>query len=160
MKSSRIVTENSLGESSINVLLIGNNPIELNPVHDKPKNSKSIKFITEISFNISDALMKIFQFKPNCILVDDNLENKNIKKLTGKMKMDERIRHIPITLLKSSNYKRIISNGIMDFLLKDNLSADKLYRSILNVTNMRRTHLYLYKSYKRSKHKVSKLMKS
>ena len=159
MKSSQIDTENSLDESSINVLLIGNNPMELNPVHDKLKNSQSIKFITEISFNISDALMKIFKFEPNCILVDDNLENKNIKKLTGNMKKDERTRHIPITLLKSSNYKQILSNGIMDFLLKDNLSADKLYRSILNVTNMRRTHLYLYKSYKRSKHKVSKLMK-
>jgi len=135
----------------INVMLIGNNPIELGRVYDKLKKSTTVKYITDISFNISDAMLKILPFQPNLILVDDNLSKKNIQKLAKNIARDERTKDIPITLLKTSNYNEIISTGIQDFLMKDGFSADKLYRSILNVLKFRRTHIYLYKTYKRAK---------
>lgn len=159
MKTSTTLSKKHIYRKPINVMLVGNNPIELNEVYRKLREFRGAKFIPSISFNISDALKKIFISKPNCILVDDNLENKNIQELAENIARDSRTKDIPVTLLKSSNYKEILSGNIQDYLLKESLSSDRLARAIVNVIHYRRTNLYLYKTYKKTKRRVNKFFK-
>jgi len=157
MKSTLTIDNTDNTSNPVNILLIGNNPIELGKVYEQLKKASGIRFITEIAFTLSDGIKKAMNDKPSCILIDDNLDDQNIKTLTDNLNNDERTSDIPITLLKSSNYREIIASGIQDFLLKDYLTADKLTRSILNGIKYRKTKVYLYKTYKWSKRKIAKL---
>ncbi len=157
MKSTLTIEKPDVAASPVSILLIGNNPVELGKVYEQLKKATGIRFITEIAFSLSDGVKKAMKVKPSCILVDDNLSNKNIKALTDNLNKDERTSDIPVTLLKSSNYKEVIASGIQDFLLKDYLTADKLTRSILNGIKYRKTKVYLYKTYKWSKRKMAQL---
>ena len=58
---------------SLNVLLIGNNPMELGTVLDKLKEVRAQKIITEIAFDLRSILERLMRFNPNFIFIDDNI---------------------------------------------------------------------------------------
>lgn len=143
-----LTTDNS--NSSINVFLIGNNPIELSSVYDKLKNIKSNIINAEIGFEIKGMLRRIKDFNPAYILIDDNIERVEVKKILKKLTHNSTTRNIPITVLKNSNYKEGFSE-VQDYLLKDDLTPERLSKSILNSIKFKRMQLFVIKKYRRNK---------
>lgn len=145
--------------NTINVLIIGNNPVELSRIKSQLKNLKGRKFIADFCFSTRDSLMKILKFKPGCILVDDTIDKKSLADFSNKINSNNKTRHIPITLLKSSYKNQINIPGLSDFLMKDGLSGDSLSKAIINVIRSRKTQRYLYIKYKKNQRRLTGFFK-
>lgn len=141
----------------INVLIIGNNPIELTRITDKLKGLKGRKFIADFCFSTRDSLLKIMKSQPGCILVDDNLDKNSITELSNKLNKHNKTKHIPITLLKSSYKNQKYIPGISDFLLKDSLSGESMAKAIVNVIRSRKSQRYLYIKIKKNQRRINQL---
>lgn len=147
------------GFENLNVLLIGNNPIELSKVFENIKNVPGKRILTEIAFDIKTILERLVSFRPNYILIDDNigkLELKNAVRLLGK---DRKTKDIPIAILKNSNYEEVFSVGVMDYILKENINGDSLYTALTNSLKFKRTQMYLYKALRKRKGQLKRLAK-
>ncbi|MGF1635665.1 MAG: hypothetical protein ACFCUU_01230 [Cyclobacteriaceae bacterium] len=114
----------------INVLIIGNNPIELTNLYTILNNNRAKNYIAEVCFSVKDSLNRIISRKPDCILIDDNLLVDQIKTFFSKIKSNSRLKNIPIVLLKSANFSSEASNEVNDYLLKNNIDSDVLSRTI------------------------------
>ena len=142
----------NLTESSkhYSVFLIGNNPHEMSSMENNISKYHKMNFIADVGFDLRDSLSKVFKQKPSYILLDDCYPVVQIKKFIRKIRNNRKTEGIPIALLKSSNqYVRV--EGIQDFFLKDNFSADRLFYAIRNSKKIRRTQIVFYKSYKKSR---------
>ena len=143
--------------NSLNVLLIGNNPMEMGTVLDKLKQVRTQKIITEIAFDIRSILERLMRFNPNFIFIDDNIGRLELQETLKQLSSNRKTKDVPITVLKSSNYHEALgASSVLDFLLKQNLSADALYNAVKNSFRLRRTQLYLYKLYQKRKRESSK----
>ena len=114
----------------VNVLIIGNNPIEITSIYNGLNEYRGKNYIADVCFNIKDSLVKMIKRKPDCILLDDNLLLDQIKLLISKIRENSRFSGIPIVLLKSSNFNFAFGNEVQDFLLKANLSTEILSSTI------------------------------
>ncbi len=142
----------------LHVLLIGNNPIELGSVLDKLKQVRGQRIITEIAFDLKSILERLVRFRPNFILIDDNIGKLELTETVATLSNNRKTRDIPITVLKNSNYQEsLASSSILDYLLKHNLSADDLYKTVKNSLRFRKTQLYLYQAYKKRKGELLKV---
>jgi DNA-binding response OmpR family regulator len=138
--------------NSLNVLLIGNNPMELGTVLDKLKEVRAQKIITEIAFDLRSILERLMRFNPNFIFIDDNIGRLELAETLKQLSSNRKTKDVPITVLKSSNYHEALgASSVLDYLLKQNLSADALYNTVKNSLRFRRTQLYLYKIYQKRK---------
>ena len=136
----------------VNVLLIGNNPIEMGSILEKLNQVRNRRIITEIAFDLKSILERLLNFNPNFILIDDNIGRTELLETVNKLSSNKKTRDIPITVLKNSNYEEALgSTSILDYLLKQNLSADSLYNTVKNSLKFRRAQLYLYQAYKKRK---------
>lgn len=144
---------------TVNIFLIGNNPTDLGWIYKMLKSIKNRTFRTEIHFDLSNVLKKISQFNPACILIDDNLERLKLIKLVRHLNNHVRTRHIPITVIKNSNYNEASIQEAQDFLLKDSLTSDTLDRSIFNSIRFKRMQRYLTVNYKQKKNKLNQFLK-
>lgn len=148
------------GKHQFNVMLIGNNPKELADYNSSLINEKKFRFVTDVSFDLMESIQSIFRNKPVYILVDDGLGIHALRKFIGEIRSKSKTKEIPIALLKSSNKRQLLISGIQDYLLKDNFSAERLYYSIMNSRKIRRTQIFLYKTYKKSKKNYNGIFKS
>jgi CheY-like chemotaxis protein len=143
----------------VNILLVGNNPIEMGPVLEKLRQVRSRKIITETAFDIQSIVERLVKFHPNFILIDDNIGRDELLQTVNKLSSTRKTKNVPITVLKNSNYKEALaSTSIHDYLLKQNLSADTLYSTIKNTLRFRRTQRLLYQAYKNRKGMLMKLL--
>lgn len=143
--------------SPLNVLLIGNNPMELGTVLDKLNEVRAQKIITEIAFDLRSILERLMRFNPNFIFIDDNIGRQELQETLKQLSSNRKTKDIPITVLKNSNYQEAFgASGILDYLLKQNLSADALYNTVKNSLRFRRTQLYLYKMCQKKKTESTK----
>ena len=145
----KTTTLSARSREPINVLLVGNNPVDLSAIHNLLNNFRERRYITETAFDISGFFRRLLKFTPNFIIIDDNLGNVAVKDLVNKLSTDTKTRDIPITLLKNSNYRDSSATGLMDFMLKDNLSGESVYKSLLNSRRLRKAQVSLYKLYKK-----------
>lgn len=128
----------------VNVLLIGNNPIEMGPVLDKFRQVRKRKIVTEIAFDLRSILERLANFHPNYIFIDDNIGREELRLAVKKLSANKKTRDIPITILKNSNYEEAAgSNLIHDYLLKQSLTAESLYNTIKNTLRIKRTQRLL-----------------
>jgi PleD family two-component response regulator len=138
--------------SPLNVLLIGNNPMEMSTVLEKLKQVRNQQITTEIAFDLQSILERLIKFSPNFIFIDDNIGRFELQKTVKQLSTNRKTKDIPITVLKTSNYQEAMgASSILDYLLKQNLSADALSNTVRNSLRFRRTQLYLNKVYKRRK---------
>lgn len=138
--------------NSLNVLLIGNNPMEMGSVLEKLNQVRTQKIITEIAFDLKSILERLLRFKPNFIFIDDNIGRFELEQTIKQLASNRKTKDIPITVLKSSNYQEAFgAYSILDYLLKQNLSTESLYNTVRNSLKFRRTQLYLQKVYKKRK---------
>lgn len=133
-----------------NVLLIGNNPIDMGKTLDKINQLRGKTIMTEIAFDLQSAIERLMRFTPNFILIDDNIGRSGISEAVATLSTRRQTKNTPITILKNSNYKEsATSYAVIDYILKQNFSAESLYTAIKNSLKFRRTQAYLAKAYKR-----------
>jgi len=142
--------QNSKVLDPINILLIGNNPIEMGSVLDKLKQVRGQRIITEIAFDLRSILERLIRFNPNFIFIDDNIGRTELNETVKSLASNKKTKDVPITVLKNSNYQEsLASSTLLDYLLKQNLSPENLYKTVKNSLRFRRTQLYLYQAYKK-----------
>src|SRR5688572_24133425 len=95
--------QNTKALDPINILLIGNNPIELGSVLEKLKQVRGQKIITEIAFDLRSILERLMRFNPNFIFIDDNIGKNELMVTVQSLSSNKKTRDIPITVLKNSN---------------------------------------------------------
>ena len=135
---------------TLNVLLVGNNPIEMGRVLDKLRQVKGQKIITEIAFDLKSILERLVRFTPNFILIDDNIGRHELMETVNSLSGNRTTKDVPITVLKNSNYTESLgSASILDYLLKQNLSSEDLYNTLKNTLRFKRTQSFLYQTYKK-----------
>lgn len=150
--------DGSAGET-LKLLVVGNNPIELSKVLDQIEKIDRKKEV-RIAFDFQSILDRLSNFRPDFILIDDNIGKAELRHAVDQLLSERRTKNIPITVLKNSNYHEAIGTGVMDFILKDNLSGDKIYRALLNSFKIRKTQRYLYNSYKKRKGQLMRIFRS
>ena len=143
---------NTLNSNALNVLLIGNNPMELGTVLEQLKQVRAQKIITEIAFDLKGIVERLIMFRPNFIFIDDNIGRIKLREMIKQLSSNRKTKDIPITVLKSSNYHEALgSSSILDYLLKQNLSADALYNTVKNSLRFQKTQRYLQNIYQKRK---------
>jgi len=145
---------------SLNILLVGNNPIEMGKVLENFQRVRGQRIITEIAFDLKSILERLVRFNPNYIFIDDNIGRSELLETIKKLSADKKTQEIPITVLKNSNYHEALgSSSILDYLLKQNLTPEMLYNTIRNSIKGKRTQQYLYQSYQKRKEQLAKLIR-
>jgi DNA-binding response OmpR family regulator len=152
--------QNQSVKKPLNVLLIGNNPIEMGRVLENLQQIRGQRIITEIAFDLKSILERLLRFRPNFILIDDNIGKSELMETVNALSHNRKTKDVPITVLKNSNYHEAMgSSSILDYLLKQNLSPEALYNMVKNSLKVRRTQVYLYHAYKKRKHQLLKVLK-
>ncbi len=155
----KILSEKIHSPEPLNVLLIGNNPIEMGNVMDKIKQLRGRIVNTEIAFDTKSLMERLVRFNPNFILIDDNIGQPEFSHTIQALSRNKKTRDLPITVLKNSNFMETVgSNGFIDYLLKKNLSVEALYSAVKNTLKFRRTQLYLNKAYATRKGQLIRLV--
>lgn len=135
---------------TMNVLLVGNNPIEMGGVLEKLRQVRGQRITTEIAFDVKSILQRLLRFQPNFILIDDNIGRHELLETVNALSANRTTKDIPITVLKNSNYSESLgSASILDYLLKQNLSPEDLYKTLKNTLRFRTTQRYLYQAYQK-----------
>jgi CheY-like chemotaxis protein len=141
-----------LRQSNLNVLLMGNNPIEMGNMLEKLNQIRGSKIVTEIAFDLKSLTERLLKFRPNYILIDDNIGKSELSQAVNALSQKSRTRNIPIAVLKNSNYHESIETStILDYLLKANLSSERLYNTLKNAIRLRRTQIMLQKAFRMKK---------
>jgi len=137
------------------VLVVGNNPIELGLVFDRLQGIARKRVITEMAFDLQSALKRLVTFRPQHILIDDNVGTTMMKAMVKEL-LKMSAREVPITVLKNSNYHESIAAGVMNYVLKQNLNSELLYRELLNSIHFLKTSL----SWQRARKKRRGMLRS
>lgn len=143
----------------LKILVVGNNPIDLSKMLTSIQRINDRKVITEIAFDAQSILDRLETFRPDFILLDDNIGRSALKEVVRSLHSERVTREIPIAVIKNSNYSEAISNGVIDFILKESLTADSLYRTVANSLKVRKTQQYLYQAYKQRKGQLMRLFR-
>lgn len=141
----------------LNVLLIGNNPIDLTKTLEKLNQIHGRRIVTEIAFDLRSILERLISFNPNFIIIDDNIGRSELTQAVHTLSKTRKTKDVPITVLKNSNYRESSAAGIFDYVLKQHFSADSFYSILKNSLKFRRTQLYLYKAYQKRKKQLGRL---
>ncbi len=142
-----------------NVLVVGNNPTELGQVFDRLQGIPNKTILTEMAFDLQTILERLTIFRPQHILIDDNVGRRALHTMVDKLHRSK-TRNVPITILKNSNYQETIGAGVMNFILKQNLTSELLYRELLNSILFFETQRYWDKAYRKRKGQLARLLKS
>lgn len=144
----------------LNLLLIGNNPIEMSSILEKLRYIPGKKIITEIAFDLRTLFDRLATFTPNFILIDDNIGRAELSETVTALAQNRKTQNIPITVLKNSNYQEAYGAiSILDYILKKNLSADLLLTTLRNTLKLKRTQLYLHQAYSKRKAQLLELVR-
>lgn len=139
----------------VNVFLVGNNPTELGEVI---RNLSSHRIRTDYDFTGRRLLRRLKEFDPACILIDDNIGTAGLRRLLHKLRSARHTRHIPVTLLKNSNFQDPGSGYISEFILKAGITPESLTKNILNLEKLERAHAYVSQRIRHSRKKLRYMM--
>jgi hypothetical protein len=146
-------------ESVMNVLVMGNNPIELTKVFENLKRLKDgNNVVTEIAFDLKSCKERLVKFSPHYIFIDDNLGKQTLSQLVGFFSVRKKTKDVPITILKNSNYQEAFSGRVMNYLLKENLTEDILSSALSTSLMAWRAQMALMNAYQRRKGQLKRLL--
>jgi hypothetical protein len=152
------ILQKSAATDSLNVLLIGNNPMEMGTLLDKINAVRSKKIVTEIAFDLKTIAERLAHFKPNYILIDDNIGKLELTQIVTTFCSNNRTKNIPITVLKNSNYQEsFVSFCNLDYVLKQGWKVESLFISLKNSLKLKRTQLFFINTYNNRKRPLLKL---
>ena len=141
MKPNNLIDQPQLG-----VLVVGNNPANVDTLYSNIVSSRGSKLVADFTFDLKNIISRILKLKPVSIIIDDTLNQKQIDWLVWKIRRNNKLRDIAITLVKSSNYDNPASNGVDELVLKEGMTRDRLYNAIMNSLKFRRYSEY-YRHY-------------
>jgi DNA-binding NarL/FixJ family response regulator len=140
----------------LHLLLVGNNPIELSSILGKVQMIPGNKIITEIAFDLKSLFERLMNFRPNYILIDDNIGKPELTEALQALAGNRKTKDIPVTVLKNSNYEETRgSSSVLDYVLKQNISTESILNTVKNSIKSRRTQLFLYKAYNMRKRQLA-----
>ncbi|HEV8514128.1 MAG TPA: hypothetical protein VGQ59_12665 [Cyclobacteriaceae bacterium] len=142
----------------MNVLMIGNNPLELAKVFNYLKNLPDKKVITEIAFDLKSGLQRLAKFNANFIILDDNLGRSELTHAVGSLSHYKKTKNVPVAVLKNSNYHEAFGGVAMNYILKENLSEKALYAAFRSSLISARAQSYLKKVYKKRRGQLMRLL--
>lgn len=145
-------------EAEMNVLVMGNNPIELTGVFEKLKYLSDKKVAMEIAFDLKSCKERLSKFTPNYIFIDDNLGRQRLTQLVRFFSIRQGTKDVPITILKNSNLQESFSGRVMNYLLKENLTAETLYTAISDSILAFRAQMTMLKTYQKRKGQLKRLL--
>ena len=143
----------------INVLVVGNNPTELGHLDDDLKNIPDKKIVTAIAFDIRSIFERLANFRPTYILIDDNIGAPEVNNAVKALHRSRKTREIPITILKTSNYSAGVTTGVMNYVMKHNLTGISLYNELRNSLKLKATQQFLYTAWKKRKRQMLRLLR-
>jgi len=144
---------------TLKLLVVGNNPIELSRVLEQIEKIDRKKDV-KIAFDFHSIIDRLSNFTPDFILIDDNIGKNELRQVVDQLLSERRTKNIPITVLKNYNYRETITSGVMEFLLKENLSSENIYKALRNSLRLRKTEMYLINSYKKRKGQLLRIFRS
>lgn len=153
-----MVIESQTNVENLNVLVVGNNPIELSHTFNSLKEIRNQRVVAEIAFDVNSLLERLAKFKPNFILVDDNIGRIELMAMVKALLANRKTRNVPITVLKNSNYIETLNAGALNYLLKTNVSGDSLYTAFRNSLKFQKTQAYLSQAYTKRKGQLLRLI--
>jgi PleD family two-component response regulator len=137
---------------SLNVLLVGNNPADVETILKKLAKIRTTKVVSEIAFDGKTALERVMHFKPNHILIDDNIGKEELNHTVAKLSSLRKTKYVPITVIKNSNYNTTgMSSDVLDYLMKHDITGEAVIMMVKNSLKARRTQLYLHDTFKKRK---------
>jgi len=143
---------------TMKVLAVGNNPIELTSVFNHLLKMGERRTEAEIAFDQNSLFERLKSFTPDYIVIDDNIGRKQLGAIVRELLSTRKTKNIPITVLKNSNYSEAINTGVMNYVLKEHVTGDSLYRVLKNSFKVKRTQEYLKQSYKKRKGQLRRLL--
>lgn len=144
---------------TLKIMVVGNNPIDLSKMLTRIQKINDKIVVTEIAFDAQSLLLRLGTFKPDYILLDDNIERRELKAIIKLLHTERETRGIPITIVKNSNYSEAVGNGVMDYVLKETLTGDSLYRILVNSLKFRKTQTFLYQAYNSRKGQLMRFLR-
>jgi hypothetical protein len=155
-----VTAENKIdGKEELNILVVGNNPIELGHVFNSLDSIPGKKIVTEIAFDLKSVFERLARFTPTFILIDDNIGKMELKLAVQALLKYRKTKSVPITVLKNSNYHEAITSGVMNYVLKKDLTGESLYRAFKNSIKSSSTQQYLYKAYRKRKGQLERMLR-
>jgi CheY-like chemotaxis protein len=130
------------------VLVVGNNPIELGHLFERLAGITERIVQTETAFDLKTITERLAFFRPQHIIIDDNIGRRELLSMVNTLHQ-RKTRHIPITILKNSNYQETIGAGVMNFVLKQNLTSALLYSELLNSIRFLKSQQYWGKVFRK-----------
>lgn len=123
---------------TIKVLLIGNNPIDISHCSKTLSAYHKKKFFIDFTFDVNEVQKKAHGFKPDVIAIDDNIGFADTESIIKELKSEARTAHIPIIVIKNSNYHPVSNFGIAAYILRDNINSNfaELALNIANQSNI------------------------
>lgn len=135
----------------MNILLVGNNPTELSIVNQSAVSFRKTVLKATVLFDFKKLSQSIKNLNPSGIFIDDKLNLKEIKRVISKLHNSKNTSHIPVTIIKSSNYTNYPNLGADDFILHTNLNGSSIYNSVVNGRQFRKSRIYVIKAYRKQK---------
>lgn len=133
-----------LDKQILNVLLVGNNPSIMSSVFEALKPMNGVRYNTEFVFDMSDLKKTIRRFKPSCIIIHDDIKSDDIQTL---FKILKNYPETPVTLIKHSNEHGNIAADVTEFILEQELSPDKISKTLIRSINSRQKHFKIVSSF-------------
>lgn len=140
------------------LLLIGNNPIELSLVVDRLKEIRHQPIVAQFAFDLRSSLQCLSKFAPSYILIDDNIGTDELKETVQEFAHNRKTKDVPITIIKNSNYQATLFDTPLDYVLKSNLSSDRILKSLNRSTTARDAQTFLKRAYQKRKRLLSHLL--
>ncbi|MCA4897775.1 MAG: hypothetical protein ACK5BJ_18710 [Bacteroidota bacterium] len=125
------------------LLLIGNNPIELSSVVDRLKEIRHQPIVAQFAFDLRSSLQCLSKFAPSYILIDDNIGTDELKETVQEFAHNRKTKDVPITIIKNSNYQATLFDTPLDYVLKSNLSSDRILKTLNRSTTARDAQTFL-----------------
>jgi PleD family two-component response regulator len=144
---------------TLRIMVVGNNPIDLSKMLTRIQKINDKNVVTEIAFDMQSILLRLASFTPDFILLDDNIGRTELTTIIRSLHNERQTRNIPITIIKNSNYSEAVANGVMDYVLKETLTGDSLYRMIVNSLKLRKTQHYLHHAYRKRKGQLMRFLR-
>jgi len=145
-------------EDVLNVLVVGNNPIDLSHTFESLMKIREHKIMTEIAFDLTSILERLVYFRPNFIVIDDNIGRMELQLTVQALLKNRKTKDIPITVLKNSNYEEALNTGVMNYVLKKALTGESLYTALKNSVKFKKTQLYLQQAYAKRKGQMLRIL--
>jgi CheY-like chemotaxis protein len=146
-------------QDPVSILLVGNNPIELSRMLETVKKLPN-RVTAEIAFDLASIWQRLMKFKPNFILIDDNIGLQELSQTVSTLSSNAKTRNVPITVLKNSNYSgSIVSSDVAEFMLKQHFTPESLYIVLKNSVRFQQARQYLAKAYAKRKRELLKLVR-